>query len=147
MASQGMGAGSPAEAVPAKKTRDWLTVVLFAFALAYAALAGLRTVTEYDLGWQMATGRWIVQHHQIPSTDVFSYTAQGQPWIYPVGAGLLFYTLFLVGSYTLLSWSGVAACVAAADGACNAVLIKPCLPEHVRLELQRLLPPHFRAIA
>lgn len=113
MASQGMGAGSPAEAVPAKKTRDWLTVVLFAFALAYAALAGLRTVTEYDLGWQMATGRWIVQHHQIPSTDVFSYTAQGQPWIYPVGAGLLFYALFLVGSYTLLSWSGVAACVAA----------------------------------
>ncbi len=80
-------------------------------ALAYALLAGLRTVMDYDLGWQMATGRWVAQHRQIPSTDVFSYTAQGQPWIYPVGAGLLFYAAYLVGKYALLTWLGAAACV------------------------------------
>jgi hypothetical protein len=28
--------------------------------------------------------RWLVEHHEIPSVDHFSYTAQGQPWIYPV---------------------------------------------------------------
>lgn len=35
----------------------------------------------------------------------------------------------------------------ARDAGCNAVLIKPCLPEHLLLQLQRLLPSHFRAIA
>ncbi len=73
-------------------------------AIAYAFLAGLRTLTEYDLGWQLATGRWVVQHLQIPSTDVFSYTVAGTPWIYPVGSGLLFYGVYLIGGYQLLSW-------------------------------------------
>jgi hypothetical protein len=67
-------------------------------AIAYGFLAGFRTLTEYDLGWQLATARWIVEHYQIPSTDVFSYTAFGNPWIYPIGAGLIFYGLYLVGS-------------------------------------------------
>jgi tetratricopeptide (TPR) repeat protein len=86
-------------------------LILACLALIYAFLAGLRTVSDPDLGWQMATGRWVAQHHHIFSTDVFSYTAAGQPWIYPVGSALLFYAVFLVGSYTLLSWLGAATCV------------------------------------
>jgi len=88
-----------------------LYYLLAAVALIYAFAAGLKTIADFDLGWQMATGRWIMQHHQIPSTDVLSYTAAGQPWIYPVGSGLIFYGLFLVGGYALLSWLGAAACV------------------------------------
>ncbi len=80
-------------------------------ALVYALLAGLRTVTDWDLGWQLATGRWVVQHHQIPSTDVFSYTAYGRPWVYPVGSGIIFYLVYRIGQYALLSWLGAAACV------------------------------------
>jgi Flp pilus assembly protein TadD len=86
-------------------------LVLRVVALAYAFLAGLHTVTDWDLGWQLATGRWVVQHHAIPSTEVFSYTAQGAPWIYPIGSGLLFYFAYLLGHYVLLSWLGAAACV------------------------------------
>ena len=86
-------------------------VVLGIAALVYAFLAGLRTVTDYDLGWQMATARWIVHHHQLPSTDVLSYTAAGGPWIYPVGSGLIFYATYLLGDYALLSCLGAAACV------------------------------------
>src|SRR5271167_3265930 len=77
-------------------------------ALIYAFLAGLRTIKDYDLGWQLATGRWVAQHHHAPSVDAFSYTAQGD-WIYPVGAGLIFYAAFLFGGYTLISWIGAAA--------------------------------------
>src|SRR5581483_10277461 len=88
-----------------------LFLILATIALIYAFLAGLRTVSEFDLGWQMATGRWVVQHHHVPSTDVFSYTAQGKPWIYPVGAGLVFYAAYLIGSYGLISWMGAAACI------------------------------------
>ncbi len=87
-----------------------LFLVLGAIALAYALLAGLRTVTEPDLGWQLATGRWVAQHHRIFSTNVFSYTAYGEPWIYPVGSGLVFYAAYLLGGYALLSWIGAAAC-------------------------------------
>ncbi len=87
--------------------------LLSVVALIYALLAGLRTLGEYDLFWQMATGRWVAHHHAVFSTDVFSYTAQGQPWIYPVGSGLLFYWTFLLGGYALISWLGALSCVTA----------------------------------
>jgi len=90
-----------------------LFVALAAVVLVYAFLAGLRTVSDFDLGWQLATGRWIAQHHNVASVDVFSYTAKGEPWIYPVGAGLFFYAAYLLGGYTLISWIGALACVAA----------------------------------
>src|SRR6516225_1221697 len=85
-------------------------LVLSLVAIGYALLAGLRTLTVTDLGWQLATARWIVQYHEIPSTDVFSYTALGEPWVYPVGSGLLFYGAYLLGGYALLSWIQAAAC-------------------------------------
>jgi len=88
----------------------WLHLFLCFVALLYALIAGLRTVTDWDLGWQLATGRWVIQHHQIPSIDVFSYTAAGQPWVYPVGSGIILYGTFLTGGYALLSWIGAAAC-------------------------------------
>jgi tetratricopeptide (TPR) repeat protein len=85
--------------------------VLGIAAIGYAALAGWRTLSEFDLGWQMATGRWIVEHHQIPATDVFSYTASGRPWLYPVGSALIFYGAYVLGGYALLS--GLQAAVSA----------------------------------
>jgi Flp pilus assembly protein TadD len=85
---------------------------LAAIAMIYALLAGLHTLQDFDLGWQLATGRWILQHHKIFSADVFSYTAQGAPWIYPVLSGITFYLTYLAGGYALLSWMGAAACAA-----------------------------------
>lgn len=78
------------------------------FVIGYALLAGFRSLTEFDLGWLLATGRWIVEHHQIPSMDVFSYTAQGQPWVYPAGSALLLYLVYLIGGAALISWCGAA---------------------------------------
>jgi tetratricopeptide (TPR) repeat protein len=91
---------------------DWLRTALIVIALVYAILAGLRTVSETDLGWQMATGRYIVQHHQIPSTTLFTYTVPGSPWVYPPLSGIIFYFLFLVGGYAALSWLSALACAA-----------------------------------
>ena len=83
--------------------------VLAALALIYAFLAGFHTVGDPDTGWQMATGRWTVQHHHVPSVDVLSYTAPNEPWTYPVGAGVVLYLAYLVGGFTLLSWISAAA--------------------------------------
>jgi len=79
-------------------------------AVIYALLAGLRTLQDFDLGWQLASGRWVLQHHQIPSTDVFSYTAHGVAWIYPALSGIVLYVTYLAGGYALLSWLGAFAC-------------------------------------
>jgi tetratricopeptide (TPR) repeat protein len=108
IAAEGNRARSPSASWFRERPWFW---VLAAVALTYAFLAGLRTVSDYDMFWQMATGRWVAQHHTIFSTDVFSYTAQGQPWIYPVGSGLLLYAAFLIGGYSLISWLGAVACV------------------------------------
>ena len=110
--------------------------VLALLALVYALLAGLRTVSDFDLPWQMATGRWIVQHHSIPSVDVLSYTVAGEPWVYPVGSGIFFYAAYLIGGYTLLSWIGALACAGSvalllrkntAVGAALAILAVPVI--------------------
>src|SRR5215469_1843538 len=105
-----MAKGTPVSENPTFERQ--LFILLSCIALLYAFLAGLRTVSDHDLGWQMATGRWVTQHHSVPSTDVLSYTAGGQPWVYPVGAGLFFYAAYLLGGYALISWIGAAACVA-----------------------------------
>jgi tetratricopeptide (TPR) repeat protein len=81
-------------------------------ALFYAVVAGLRTVCDFDLGWQVATGRYVIQHRQIPFTDVFSYIAQGKEWIYPPFSGVVFYALYALGGFAALSWLSAAACVA-----------------------------------
>jgi Tfp pilus assembly protein PilF len=89
---------------------NYVSWILLCEALVYAFLAGFHTLQDFDLGWQIASGRWVVQHHQIFSTDVFSYTAHGAPWIYPVLSGILFYLLYVAGGYALLSWLGAAVC-------------------------------------
>ena len=70
---------------------DWLRICLIVLALGYAFLAGMHTVSDLDLGWQLASGRYLVEHHQIPRVELFSYTAQGKEWIYPPFSGAVFY--------------------------------------------------------
>lgn len=91
---------------------DWQGRALIAIALLYAFLAGLHTVSETDLGWQMAAGRYILQHHQIPSTTLFTYTVPNSTWIYPPFSGVVFYLLHLLGGYAALSWFSAFACAA-----------------------------------
>ena len=92
--------------------RDLIRIALIALALVYALLAGLKTVADFDLGWQLATGRYIVEHHSIPSTDVLSSTARGNEWIYPPGSGVILYAVSHFGGWTALSWLNALACMA-----------------------------------
>jgi tetratricopeptide (TPR) repeat protein len=98
--------------IPPLSRAAWLRPALIAIAIVYAFLAGLHTVSETDLGWQMATGRYIVQHRQIPSTTLFTYTVPDSTWIYPPFSGVIFYLLYLIGGYSALSWFSALACTA-----------------------------------
>jgi len=94
----------------AQRRIDWIRASLIVVAVLYAFLAGLRTVADFDLGWQIATGRYILQHHAIPSTDVLSYTVYGKPWLYPPFSEVLLYLLFQAGGFAALSWLSALAC-------------------------------------
>lgn len=90
-----------------------LLVVLFALVVMTTALcAGLHTVSDSDMGWHLATGRYVVQHHQIPRADILSFTSSGEPWAYPPFAGVLFYLVYSQFGYAGLSWVAALACLA-----------------------------------
>jgi tetratricopeptide (TPR) repeat protein len=93
-------------------------IVLASLALFYALIAGLKTVVDFDLGWQMASGRYLLSHHAIPRTEMFSYTAHGVEWIYPVLSEVVFYLLYQLGGYVAISWLCALTCVG-----CTAVLV------------------------
>jgi len=98
--------------------RLWFAA-LAAIVVGYALLGSLHPVYGDDLFFLLNDARWLVEHHEIPSVDHFSYTAQGQQWIYPVGGSLLFYGLWRIGGYASLSWFA-----ALATAATTALLLR-----------------------
>ena len=68
-ASDATGAGSTG--------RSWMLAWL-AFLPVVVLRAG--TLAEADTFWQIRTGEWILDHHSIPRTDPFSFTAAGRHW-------------------------------------------------------------------
>ncbi|MGO4879704.1 MAG: hypothetical protein ACLP59_02645 [Bryobacteraceae bacterium] len=47
----------------------------------FGGMHGTRTLLgDGDTGWHVRTGEWIMSHGQVPHTDIFSFTAAGQPW-------------------------------------------------------------------
>ncbi|MBK6446242.1 MAG: hypothetical protein IPF81_13385 [Bacteroidetes bacterium] len=38
----------------------------------------IKALKEPDVWWQIRTGEWILEHHQVPVSDVFSYTQSGE---------------------------------------------------------------------
>ena len=97
---------SPEKAYPVVRSTFILLVLISALC------AGLHTVADEDMGWQLATGRYVVQHHQIPRTDVLTFTSAGKPWAYPPFAGVLFYLTYCAFGYAGLSWFCALACLA-----------------------------------
>src|SRR5580658_6192605 len=84
----------------ASRIAGWLAM---AAVVIYGTLADYRSMDDPDMWWQMASGRYMVQSGHVMRTEVFSYTAKGEPWTYPIGAGILFYLLYKAGGFTLLS--------------------------------------------
>ncbi|HEX6835277.1 MAG TPA: hypothetical protein VF334_01835, partial [Polyangia bacterium] len=65
-------------------------------------------LADPDPWWHLATGRWIVEHHAIPSVDPFSFTVAGAPW----RAVDWLADLALYGSFALAGNAGVGALTA-----------------------------------
>jgi hypothetical protein len=47
----------------------------------FVKLDGARTLLiDGDTGWHVRTGEWILAHHRVPHTDLFSFSRPGAPW-------------------------------------------------------------------
>lgn len=63
-----------------------------------------------DVSWQIAAGEWILRNGRIPTSDPFSYTAAGHPWVAMEWLSeILFAAVFRTAGY-----AGLATIVAAA---------------------------------
>lgn len=69
-------------------------------ALAVAAFGAIRS---YDLFWQLAAGRWIVEHRALPLTDPFALASEQRPWI----DGEWLYEVALYGVHSVVGLEGL----------------------------------------
>jgi hypothetical protein len=64
----------------AKRTMGPASLVSFAVCIG-AMVGAMRPRPDTDTWWHLATGRWILDNRAIPTTDPFSWTAQGKEWV------------------------------------------------------------------
>ncbi len=67
----------PLERTRARFLLIWVIPIGLAAALSFAA----PILNDGDTFWHLATGRWILQHGAVPTTDPFSFTFVGRPWV------------------------------------------------------------------
>jgi hypothetical protein len=76
---------TPSRAPIATPLRRWLAPPLTGLVFLIHPLVSLvhpaRQLQDPGIGWHLATGRYILDTHAVPQTDVFSFTAAGHPWV------------------------------------------------------------------
>jgi hypothetical protein len=94
----------------------WVGIGIYALFL----LAGNRLLIDPDTMWQITVGQWILDHHAVPETDVYSFTMRGQPWISTQWLAQVAYAK----AYAIAGWSGPVVLAATAIAATFAMLTK-----------------------
>src|ERR1035438_7319705 len=94
----------------------WVGIAVYALLLA----AGNALLNDPDTMWQITVGQWILDHHAVPETDVYSFTMQGQPWI---STQWLAQVMF-AKAYTIAGWSGPVVLAASAIAVAFALLAR-----------------------
>ena len=94
----------------------WVGVGVYALFL----LAGNRLLIDPDTMWQITVGQWILDHHAVPETDVYSFTMRGQPWISTQWLAQVVYAK----AFAVSGWSGPVVLAALAIAATFALLAK-----------------------
>ena len=94
----------------------WIGIGIYALFL----LAGNRLLIDPDTMWQITVGQWILDHRAVPTTDVYSFTMRGQPWISTQWLAQVMYAKV----FAVFGWSGPVVLAASAIAATFALLTK-----------------------
>lgn len=79
-------------------TWAWLGVWVYALVL----VNGNLLLHDTDTYWHIAVGRWILEHHALPRTDLYSFTKAGEPWVSSSWLAQVLYAQ----AYDLAGWAG-----------------------------------------
>jgi hypothetical protein len=101
-------------------TRGLLPLWVGAGVYAVFVLAGNHLLIDPDTMWQITIGRWIVDHGAVPTTDVYSFTMRGQPWISTQWLAQVAYAEV----FAFAGWTGPVALAAACIAATFALLTR-----------------------
>jgi hypothetical protein len=105
------------EATPLRGlTPLWVGVAIYSLFL----LAGNRLLIDPDTMWQVTVGQWILDHHAVPQTDVYSFTMRGQPWISTQWLAQVLYAK----TFAVAGWAGPVVLASVAIAATFALLTK-----------------------
>jgi hypothetical protein len=59
-----------------------LTRLMSWFSLAAVVITcSVFPVMNEDIGWHLATGNWIIDNHQIPTKEAYSFTVPDREWV------------------------------------------------------------------
>jgi hypothetical protein len=94
----------------------WIGVGIYALLFA----AGNILLNDPDTLWQIAVGRWIIDHHAVPHTDIYSFTMRGEPWISTQWLAQVLYAK----AYAWAGWAGPVVLAAAAIAVTFALLAR-----------------------
>jgi len=119
--------------------------------LFFTSQGWLALLADGDTGWHIRTGQWILQNHQVPHADLFSFSNPGAPWyswewlsdvifaaayaqqglkgVVAVSGLLIGISILIVFRYLLWRGAGIALavllCVLVADASQNHYLARP----------------------
>lgn len=94
----------------------WVGISIYALLVA----AGNRLLRDPDTLWHITVGQWMLDHHAVPHTDIYSFTMRGHPWISMQWVSEVLYA----EAYALFGWSGPVVLTAAASALTFALLAK-----------------------
>jgi hypothetical protein len=100
----------------------WVGVVIYGLLV----VAGNRLLLDPDTLWHITVGQWMLDHHAVPRTDIYSFTMRGAPWI----SMQWLYEVLCAKAYALFGWNGPVVLTAAASALTFALLAK-FLSRHV----------------
>jgi hypothetical protein len=93
----------------------WLGVGVYGLLL----INGGALLNDSDTYWQIAAGKWILDHNAMPRVDIYSFTKAGEPWISTSWLAQVLYA----GTYELAGWAGPVILAAASIAITFALLV------------------------
>jgi hypothetical protein len=92
----------------------WVIPIVVGAAVSFAP----PVLGDGDTFWHIAAGRWMIDHGAVPTTDPFSFTFVGRPWV----AHEWLSEVALAAAWLAAGWSGVMLLTGAAAGALAALM-------------------------
>ena len=99
---------------------SWPLVVGMLLFVLLLSIGSLGLLADPDSHWHIAIGKWILENGTVPTTDSYSHTFLGQPWI----AKEWLSQLLLALAYDAGGWGAVATLCAASIGLTFALLLR-----------------------